>query len=121
MLAHQFDEQFELRSVHGLRYVRPPHMVHDHRRGEGSEESIELREFRGLEVNDDVPPQRRDAPRDLEQHLARRRIDQPLHEVESYATHPGRITGADALPLTHSPLALRSASSRGKTRRAFSS
>src|SRR5207302_9971365 len=64
MLAHQLDEQFELWSVHGLRYVWPPHMVHDHRRGEGCEESIELRQLCGLEVNDDVPPERRDAPRD---------------------------------------------------------
>ena len=47
-----------------------------------------------LEVDDDMPAQRRDAGRDLRQFVLRREVHQPAHEVEAHPAHAGGVQRA---------------------------
>ena len=91
VLAHQLHEQLEPGRSQRLRHVRPAHVIDDHDRRQRSEEVVQLRQILRFEVDDDVPAERLDALGDLDQHLARRDIDQPLDEIEAHAAHAGCI------------------------------
>src|SRR5262249_36409003 len=59
--------------------------------GQRREEAFEHRQVRHLEVDDDVPTERRHARGDALEHLARGEVDQEPHEIEAYAAHAGAI------------------------------
>ena len=87
VLVHEFEKQRELGAVDRLRHVRTAHVVDDDGRRQGGEEVPELRQVDRLEVDDDMPVELKDAPRDLDQLVLRREVDQPLDEIEPHAAH----------------------------------
>ena len=97
VLAHEFEEQRELRAVDRLRHVGAPHVVDDDRRRQGGEEIPELGQIRRLEIDHDMPAELRDAAGDLHQLVLRREVDEPLDEVEAHAAHAGVVQALQLL------------------------
>ncbi len=97
VIAHQLHEQLEARRGQRLRHVRPTHVVDDDDRRKRGDELVQLRQILRFEVDDDVPAERLDALGDLDQHFARRHVDETLDEVEAHAAHAGGIELAELL------------------------
>ena len=66
-------------------------MVDDHGRGQPGEEVPQQRQLACLEVDDDVPAERLDAPGDLCQLVPGCEVDQALEEVETDAADTGVV------------------------------
>ncbi len=77
--------------VDALGEVGSAHMVDDDRRRQRIEEGDEVGELVRLEIDDDVPAELGDAFGDRDIGLARRRVDQPLDEIEAHAAHAGFV------------------------------
>ena len=68
-------------------------MVDDDGGRQRREEVPQLGQVLRFEIHDDVPAKRRDPVRDLEEDLARRKVDQPAYEVETSAADTGFVHG----------------------------
>ena len=91
VLAHEAQEQLELRPVDRLCDVGPAHVIdHDDRR-QGGEEVPQLGQVARLEVDDDVPAEGLDAQRDLRQLVPGREVDEAPDEVEADGAHAGLV------------------------------
>ncbi len=95
VLVHQPVEALVLRVIDALLHVRRAHVI-DHDRGrQRGEEGFEVGQVRHLEIDHDVPAERRHPRGDPLQHLARGEIDQAAHEVEAHAAHPRPVHGLE--------------------------
>ncbi len=88
---HEPQEAREFGSARAAGDVRAAHVVDDQRYRQGGEEGFQVRQVRRLEVEDDVPAQRRDPAGHRLQGLARGRIHQAPDEVETHCAYPGLV------------------------------
>ena len=100
MRLQQLDEPLKFRAIHGLADIRPPHVIHHHRRRQGGDQIADLRQVRGLKVNHDMPAQRGNLLGDGLQVVPRQRIHQALDEVEPRAARARRMQRLQ-FPLRH--------------------
>ena len=98
VLAHEAQEQRELRAVDGLRHVGSSHVVDDDGRRQRGEEVPAFGEVGGLEVDDDVPAELGDATRRGSVVVVRLGVDEALDEVEPHAAHPGLVQVGELRP-----------------------
>ena len=81
----------EMLALDAFLHVRAGHVVEHQRGRQRFEERAHLVEVGVLEIDHDVPAELGDARGDALHHVARRRIDQPLDEVEAHAAHAGVV------------------------------
>ncbi len=85
VLVERLQPVLEVLAVHALLHVRAGHVVEHQRGRQRLQERAHLVEISVLEIDHDVPAELGDAVGDPDHHVLRRRIHQPLDEVEAHA------------------------------------